>query len=151
VVDAFGVGLAGVYYSASLDAMKTGQGSGTVSGDIIIGAVKFIAGQIPVTLLGYVAATANVSFTPGAVANASFATAGGFILHAALKIEERNSAGTAVRSINLKACTWKVGGSNDTTGHLRFMTITTLYCLNQLSGNLLTLFSLFLMSSEKLT
>jgi hypothetical protein len=134
MVDVLGIGLAGVYYSASLDAMRTGQGSGTVSGDIILGAVKFIPGQIPITLLGYIAATANISLTPGGVASASFAAAGGFILHAALRLEERNPAGTAVRTVSLKACTWNVGGSNDSTGHLRFVTISPSFCFNKVSG-----------------
>jgi len=50
------------------------------------------------------------------------------------RVEEKNPAGTVVRSINFKACTWNVGGGNDTTGRLRYLTVDTFLCANLVFG-----------------
>jgi len=123
------IGTAGFYYSANIDAIKTGQGSGTVSGDVILGAIKFIIGEIPFTLLGYVSASANLQLTSSSLLNFNYSSSGAFILHAALRIEERNPANTVVNTVYFKDCGWTVGGGNDTTGHLRFLTIDAVGCV----------------------
>jgi hypothetical protein len=128
-IDLSVLGTAAVYYSAEVDAQKTGQGSGTLSGDLIIGAIKFIATQIPFTFLGYLKASASLSLN-GNLSTFDYTASGAFIFHAALRIEERNPTGSVIRTVALRNCLWNGGSGNDSTGHLRYFNIDTLGCTN---------------------
>jgi len=119
------------YASAEVTATgseSNGTGSLQVNGDLIIGAVKFYTGTVPVSYLGYIDAQFNANKQVDAlsgtdVTSYNYSAAGGFILTAYQRIEELDPSGNVVRTLTLKDLVWDVTGGNSTDGYLHYVTL----------------------------
>jgi len=116
------------YVSAEVSATGTNT-SGQINGDLIVGAIKFFSGKVPVSYIGYVAAQFNAVRTIDAVANTDVTTfnytaAGGFVLTTYNKLIERNPSGANVREIALRNLKWNVANGSSVDGYLHYITLT---------------------------
>jgi len=135
----FGSFTLAAYASAEVSASGTNT-SGQVSGDLIVGAIKFYSGIVPVSFMGYINAQINANRNVDSVSNSdvtsfNYTAAAGFILTAYAKIEERGPAGAVVRSIELKNLVWDVAAGNS-SGGLHYIKLHASNNINPLTPNL---------------
>jgi len=122
-------GTIGVYTSAEVGVSATNT-SGQISGDLIVGAIRFFTNTVPVSYLGYVSAQVRAEKQISGIANNTdpavsfnYTVAAGFILTSYSRIEERNPSGTVVRTLLLKELNFQVSGGNS-NGGLHYVTVT---------------------------
>jgi len=120
----------GCYSSLSVNA-KGSNGTGQVNANLIVGAIKFFSGQLPLSYMGYLNAqlTATRTVVPGStdVTKVDLAGSGGFILTSYNAIEERTQSGAVVRTVKLKELVWSATAGNSTNvngGMLHYVTLT---------------------------
>jgi hypothetical protein len=121
------------FASAEITASATGtntSGNATISGDFVLGAVKFVTNTLPCVYLGYLGATVNANRKIDTVAqtdvtNFNYAAAGGFVLTSFIRLEEREPSGTATRTINLRELVWLATAGNSSNG-LHYITISAI-------------------------
>jgi len=117
---------------ASLGISGNGSGNGVngsaqINGDLIIGAIKFFSGVVPVSFLGYIDAQLNVnkagSLSGTDVTTFNYTAASGFILTTYRTLTEQDPSGNVVRTVTLKDLVWSVTGGNSTDGYLHYITL----------------------------
>jgi len=113
------------YASAEVSATGSGNnqtgGNATVSGDLILGAIKFVTGLSPVSYMGYINAQVTATRDINSIANTDvtkfdYKGSAGFILSSYLRIDERDSSGVTVRKVLLKDLVWTVANGTSTKG-----------------------------------
>jgi len=113
---------------ASYEVIASGTNtSGSISGDLIVGAIRFIPTRVPCSYLSYLNANVTASKQLGSVANTDvtkidYKGSAGFILTSYIRIDERTPSGQTVRSVKLRDLVWTVaaGSSN---GGLHYLTV----------------------------
>jgi hypothetical protein len=118
------------YASAGITVTGSGNGvngSAQANGDLIVGAVKFFSGTVPVSFLGYINAQLNVnkvgSLQGTDVTTFNYSSASGFILTTYRSLTEQDPSGNVVRTLNLKDLVWSVTSGNSTDGYLHYITL----------------------------
>jgi len=102
--------------------------TGSVNGDLIVGAVLFATGIMPVSFMGHFSASYNqvtsLSSVSGLnIANYDYSAAAGFVLTSYLRLEERNPSGGSVRNITFSSLVWAVTNGNNSK-NLHYVTVT---------------------------
>jgi len=118
------------YASVGVTATVTNT-SGVINGNLIVGAIKFYSGQLPLSYMGYfnasVSATRNVVGTGTNTISYNYAGSAGFVLTSYVKLEERTPTGAVVRTILMQDLVWSVTAGNTTTqngGLLHYVTLS---------------------------
>jgi len=118
-----GLGSVAGYYSTEFDATTTNT-SGYASGDLIAGLIKFVPTQVPGTFMAYIKASGSAKIgTDGTtLSKFDYTAAGGFILTAYVRLDEKDTSGNVVRSIKLKDLLWST--QNGSNNGLHYVTVS---------------------------
>jgi len=114
------------YASVGITASGNNQ-SGMISGDLIIGAIKFVTGVVPCSYMSYLNAQVTAAKQLSSVAGVDVTTfnyqgSAGFILTSYLRLLEKDSSGNVARTVELKNLVWTVSTGNS-TGGLYYITL----------------------------
>jgi len=108
------------YASLGLSGSGTNQ-TGTITGDLIIGAIKFVTNTVPVSFMSYLDASVTASKSINSVSGMdvtsfNYQGSSGYILTSYVRIEERDPSANVVRTVALRDLVWTVATGNSTSG-----------------------------------